>query len=234
MRLHSLPLLTAMVAILGAAPALAEPEAQVPPPAETKAAPPAARTPDFTDGVMVWPWWHVAPDAAAGTAQARADLAVYYIKQYWLTPNSGIYTFYNTGQAAVLRYMQRWQLPADFQVTGMAGMRAIALGNNPPTPSLAFRTGPEVALSINHPLFWKVQGQVFGTYAALFPLNAAAIPAGTPSSPVHCVFYGFNLIAPVAERTSLSLGMQGQINAFFVEGLQFHNLGPTLSITHAF
>jgi hypothetical protein len=224
-------LLAASVAVAMTAPAWA---ADTPAPAEAPAEAPAPKTPDPTDSVMFWQWWHVGPDAATGTAQARADMTVYYTKQYWLTPNSGIYTFYNTGQAAVLRYMHRWQLPADFSVTGMAGMRAIVIGNNPPTPSVGFRQGPEVALSVNRPLFGKVSGQIFGTYAALFPLNAAAIPAGTPNDPVHCVFYGFNVIAPVADRTTLSLGLQGQVNSFFTQGLQFHNLGPTLTLSHAF
>lgn len=189
---------------------------------------PMASAAPMTDSVMIWQTYNVLP------GPDRHDWVVYYTKQYWLNPHCGIYAFYNTQQSGTLRGMYKLPFGDGYSLTGMAGVRATSIGNNPKVSSAAFKEGPEVALTLAKSFAGGFSVNVLGSYARLWELNAG--PAATPNTgePTNLMFYGANLNQVVAPGTSVSVGLLGNMLVGAWTSTKFHNVGPTVTLTQSF
>ncbi|HEY9900436.1 MAG TPA: hypothetical protein V6D00_14770 [Pantanalinema sp.] len=186
---------------------------------------PAQAAPTMTDQVMLWQVFQVEPDTAN-----RNDLFVYYTKQYWITPQLGVYTFYNTSQSATVRAMYKFDLgDTGISATTMGGIRMTGLGSNAKTLSAGFKEGPEVALNVAKTFGGGFSVNALGSYARLWGPNSGG------AEPGNLYFYGANLNQKVATSTTLSVGVLGSmLGGAWSDKLTFHNFGPTLSLTQAF
>lgn len=192
-------------------------------------APAIASAAPMTDSVMIWQTYNLTP----GTANHQ-DMVVYYTKQYWLNPNWGIYTFYNTTQSGTLRAMYKQPFGDGFSLTGMAGLRAASIGTSPSVPSAAFKEGPEVGLTLAKSFGGGFSVNVLGSYARLWEMNPGL--AATPNSgePTNLMFYGANLNQVLVPGTSLSVGVLGNMLTGTSDNTKFHNFGPTVTLTQSF
>lgn len=190
-------------------------------------------TPTADDAVMFWREFQLSGPADS----PRNDLHVYFIKQWWLSPNLGLYAFYGTLQSITARVQYKLPLlsevledgtvtPAKLVLTGMAGYRAAVMGSSPATFSSGFREGPEIAASVAVPLAkgltWSCNASLAHTLATNGG-NAAAL-----------VFYGSTLNMALNDKTGIAVGFLASFLAPYGNALAFHNLGPTLSISHKF
>jgi hypothetical protein len=193
------------------APALAEPEA-----------PPAFKS-TTTDQLLFWGMYQLTPDKAD-----KYDMCVYMIRNWWLTPTSGVYGFVNTQQSGTLRYMAKTPLGLDVTATGMAGARAAVMGNAPPVMAPGFRLGPELAVVLSRPLVPTLSLSAMSSLAYLFPMNTASTERS------RLVFYSVTLGWDPMPDTTLSLGVMGSFMDLDTTGRAFHNLGPTLTGSRKF
>jgi hypothetical protein len=208
MHRHTLPIALAALAAVVAAPAQ------------------ALAAPTMTDQVMIWQVYQLEPDTAN-----RNDAFIYYTKQFWITPECGISTFYNTSQSATVRGLYKADL-AGLTTTWQAGIRYTGLGNAAVTPTglnAAMKMGPEVALTVAKSLGGGFSISALGSYARLVGPNSGG------AVPTNLTFYGANLNQKVAPSTTLSVGVLGaySINAEAAKP-SYHNLGPSLSLTQSF
>lgn len=193
-------------------------------------APAVASAAPMTDSVMIWQSYNLAPGSAN-----RHDWVVYYTKQYWLNPNWGLYTFYNSQQSGTARLMYKQPFGDGFALTGMAGVRASSIGTSPSAPSAAFKEGPEVALSLNKSFAGGFSVNVLGSYARLWEMNPGLAANPNTGEPTNLMFYGANLVQAVAPGTSVSVGVLGNmLTGAFAGTTKFHNFGPTLTFTQSF
>lgn len=191
---------------------------------------PVLAAPAMTDQVMLWHFYQLEP----GTD--HNDLTVFYTKQFWLTPQLGVYTFYNTAQSGTVRATYKVDLgDTGVSSTFMGGLRFTGLGSGLARASASFKEGPEAALSLAKSLGggWSVSAMT--SYARLWDLNPG--PAATPNSgePSNLVFYGATLSNKLTASTTLSLGVLGAVlDGAWTDKLKFHDVGPTLSLTQSF
>jgi hypothetical protein len=205
--------------------------------------------PNADDGIILWRNFQLTgPVPAAGPdgkvpAFSTNDTHVYFVKQWWATPNLGAYFFYGTQGTATARLQYKMPLFAGTAedgsptapkliLTGMAGYRAIGMGNSLKDFSILQREGPEVALAAAVPLGAGLTLAANASYATVFKTTGTADPASL-------VFYGANLNWQFMPRTSAALGVLGAILAPFAPAdatkpLIFHDLGPTLTLTQKF
>lgn len=186
---------------------------------------PAQAAPPMTDQVMLWQVYQLEP-----TSGNRNDLFVYYTKQYWVSPQVGIYTFYNTSQSATVRAMYKFDLgDTGISATTMGGLRMVGLGNSAAKPNATFKEGPEVALNVAKNFGGGFSINALGSYARLWGPNSGG------AEPGNLYFYGANLNQKVAPATTLSVGVLGSmLGGAASDKLTFHNFGPTLSLTQSF
>lgn len=193
----------------------------------------AQMVPNTDDGIIVWRNFQLT--AAAPTASS-SDMHIYFVKQWWFTPNTGIYAFYGTQQTAGLRLQGKLPIggrklddgtvvPPWLTLTGMAGYRAVGMGSSLAAFSTGFREGPEIAGAAALPLGNTLSASAMLSYATMF--SAANAPASL-------VFYGANLNWQFRPDTGLAAGVLGSLLAPVTGGLTFHDLGPTLTVTHRF
>ncbi|MBO9539892.1 hypothetical protein J7643_04775 [bacterium] len=191
---------------------------------------PALAAPAMTDQVMLWQTYQLEP------GPDRHDLVVYYTKQFWITPQLGVYTFYNTGQSATVRAMYKLDL-GDTGISGTltGGLRFTGMGSGLAKASAGFKEGPEAGLTLAKAFGGGFSVSALGSYARLWEANAG--PTATPNTgePTNLVFYGLNLNQKLAPATTLSLGVLGAfMHGAWTDKLKFHDLGPTLSLTQSF
>lgn len=190
--------------------------------------------PPASDAVQFWRNFQL---RGATSAAQPNDLTLYYIKQFWFTPDIGLFTFYSTSQSIVLRAMAKFPVGGEQTVVEfvpMAGFRFLAIGSSLLNFSNGFREGPEIALNINFPLSPQFVLGLAGSYAHLFTGNPG--PAATPNSGenTQLVFYGANFTWKVVPETSLAFGLLGAIHRGYTTGTRFHDLGPTVTVSHKF
>lgn len=194
----------------------------------------AETLPNGDDGVIVWRNFQLAGTTAGAPSH---DMHIYFIKQWWFTPQLGAYFFYGTQQTAGARLQYKLPLlsgldaagnptPPRLTLTGMAGYRAAAMGSSLTSFSSGFREGPEVALTAALPLGNGFTASAMGSYAATFGSNGAA--------PGSLVFYSGSLNYQVLPTTVAGVGLLGSFLAPYAGGLTFHDLGPTLTVSHKF
>jgi hypothetical protein len=200
----------------------------------TLAAPAAlAQTmPNSDDGIIVWRNFQLTGPADS----PRNDVHIYFVKQWWFTPTVGLYAFYGTQQTATVRLQGKLPIggrtledgtvvPPWMTLTGMAGYRAVGMGSSLAAFSANFREGPEVAGSVAVPLGYNLSASANLSYATMF--SAANAPASL-------VFYGGNLNWQFRPDTGVAAGVLGVFLAPVTGGLTFHDLGPTLTVSHKF
>jgi hypothetical protein len=191
---------------------------------------PAMAAPGSSDQIMVWRMYQLAPD----TVRDRHDVTFYLIKQHWLTDDLGVYAFWTPVQAGVLRGAWRFKPAGDLGVTLMAGARWSGLGASLKTFGSGFLEGPEGAFVLSHPLGGGFGLSAMGSYAHLFELNPG--PAATPNTGEmkNLTFYAVNLnFGPIA-GTTVTAGVLGSILNGYQTGQKFHDLGPTLTLSHGY
>lgn len=192
-------------------------------------APTVASAAPMTDSVMIWQTYNITPGAAN-----KYDMVVYYTKQYWLNPNWGIYTFYNTTQSGTLRAMYKLPFGDGFSLTAMAGGRASSMGADPKTPSPALKEGPEVGLTLAKNFSGGYSVNVLGSYARLWSMNPQGATAPNTDEPFNLMFYGANASKVLVPGTTLGVGVLGNMLTGAWTNTKFHNFGPTVTLTQSF
>ncbi len=188
-------------------------------------APPALAKPVSTDQVMVWRLFQ-----PAGTSPPN-DVTIYVTKQFWLDDTWGVYAFYTPVGSAVLRGTGRIKLD-DVTVTGMLGARWTGITGSLATFTDKFHEGPELALNVAYPIC-PCSGLTLSGMASYAYLNESNKTAGEAKS---LIFYGFALSSPpIADTgTTLSAGLLGSVMVGTATGQKFHDIGPTLTVSHSY
>jgi hypothetical protein len=200
----------------------------------------AETLPNADDGIILWRNFQISSPNTANAGYSSNDTHVYFVKQWWATPNFGAYFFYGTQGTATARAQYKLPLFAGVAadgsatapklvLTGMAGYRAIGMGSSLAAFSANHREGPEVAIAAGVPLGNGLSLAANASYAAVFNTTG-------PTTAASLVFYGANLNWQFLPRTSAAVGVLGAFLAPFdgTKPLVFHDLGPTLTLTQRF
>lgn len=180
--------------------------------------------PPDTNGLMVWPYQKL----NATDGQER-DASLIWMRSAWLSPELGVNTVMTSFAAGAVRLMTPFPLPGGGWVMPMAGLRFTNMGNSPLNLSPNFHLGPEVAAMVTRPLVgpWSLMGQ--GSYAKVFAANAGTATDPFRGQSTNLVFLGANLQYAFSATGALQVGVMDSFNIGDLQGLMFHNLGPTLT-----
>lgn len=186
------------------------------------------KPPDF-NGLMVWPYQKL----NATDGQER-DASLIWMRSAWLSPELGVNTVMTSFAAGAVRLMSSYPLPGGGWAIGMAGLRFTNMGNSPLNLSPNFHLGPEVAAMVTRPLAgpWGLMAQ--GSYARVFASNAGTATDPFKGQATQLVFLGANLQYAFSATGALQMGVMDSFNVGDLQGLMFHNLGPTVTFIQRF